>query len=103
MKIITLQQLRIERLENIAAFLAAYSAEIGESPSVKQVRLLQLFIKAGDSLPINAGKTWFYSAWRKVDIIPCGLNAGREEFEVWNLIEHDEATHRIVVQLVEGE
>ena len=103
MKINNSQQLRIERLENIATFLAAYSAEIGTSPLPYQQRLLQLFIKAGDGLPINAGKDWFYSAWRKVDIIPQAINAGTEDFEVWNLIEHDEATHRVVAQLVEGD
>lgn len=103
MKIISLQQRRIERLEQIATFLAAYSTEIGTSPLPYQQRLLQLFIKAGDSLPINAGKYWFYSAWRKVDVIPQGIEAGKEDYEVWNLIEHDEATHRVVAQLVEGD
>lgn len=103
MKIISLQQRRIERLENVADFLAAYSAEIGTSPLPYQQRLLQLFIKAGDGLPINAGKNWFYCAWRKVDIIPQAVNAGTEDYEVWNLIEHDEATHRVVAQLVEGD
>ncbi|WP_147200833.1 hypothetical protein [Pantoea sp. CCBC3-3-1] len=86
----------------IIAFINAYASEIGEAPTADQSLLLSLFRAAGDDLPIDGDKGWFYTAWRKVDII-AGPEGGSKDMQAWRLVNsEDAALDTVVLCLIEG-
>lgn len=89
---------KVCRISARVAFLEAYATEIGDNPTSQENTLLRLFVRAGDQLPIDGGKAWFYRSWRQVDIIRG--DDGGYDMMVWEMINKDTATHAVVERLI---
>ncbi|EDL8063735.1 hypothetical protein CTA21_16415 [Salmonella enterica] len=80
-------------------FIQRYEEVIGDKPTAEQALLLKYFKEAGNELPIYNGRGWFYTAWRKVDILPMRAMASRD-MVVWHLVAFDPAIDAVVMELL---
>lgn len=75
-------------------FCEMYEQEIEATKSPEQVLLLKYLKEAKDDLPVETDAGWFFSAWRKVDVI-YSRGFGSKDMIVWNLCHFDDAIHRV--------
>ncbi|EMD0638919.1 hypothetical protein VPZ60_004335 [Salmonella enterica] len=83
----------------VYAFINAYREACGDNPTPEQVLLSRYFEEAGNELPIFNGPHWFFSAWRKCDVIPG--RSGNKDMVVWHLLHIDQVINDVADQLIE--
>ena len=76
-------------------FCQMYEQEIEATKTPEQLLLLQYFKEAGENLPVDSTPSWFFSAWRKIDVI-YGEDTGSKDMVAWHLLKIDDAIHRLV-------
>ncbi|EAM1616378.1 hypothetical protein EU642_22345 [Salmonella enterica] len=81
-------------------FIERYAELIGAAPSPEQALLLKYFTLAGDELPVSDNRAWFYSAWRKVDIISTRHPLCSRDMVVWHLIHVEPVVDQVVNELL---
>lgn len=84
----------------VYAFLNRYREACGDRPTAEQTLLLQYFEEAGNALPIFNGPAWFFSCWRKCDVIE-GIASGNKDMVVWHLLHIDQVIHQVAEQMMD--
>ncbi|EAM6792383.1 hypothetical protein E0G74_01315 [Salmonella enterica] len=85
---------------DVYAFINRYRELIGAKPTEEQALLLKYFIQAGEALPVDDNRDWFYCAWRKVDVIESNVFMCSKDMIVWNLIKLDTVIDQVVNELL---
>ncbi|EJG5415713.1 hypothetical protein NAD41_002352 [Salmonella enterica] len=81
-------------------FIRRYEEVIGANPTPEQTLLLKYFNEAGNEMPVYNDRNWFYSAWRKVDVIPMRHAVASKDMVVWHLVAIDTAIDQVVIELL---
>lgn len=85
---------------DVLKFINRYVELCGEKPTAEQQLLIQYFKEAGEYLPIDSNRDWFYCAWRKCDVIETPYPMASKDMIVWHLIKIDTVIDEVVNELL---
>lgn len=84
----------------VLRFINRYVELCGEKPTAEQALLIKYFHEAGDFLPVDSSRDWFYCAWRKVDVIETQFPLASKDMIVWHLLRIDPVIDEVVNELL---